>query len=551
MQAAVFGRTFANFVEATGGTDCLRKVIIHLGITGNLVRQESNDTPVAELLQRIRGTRGDQRRTFPATFQPNVLPQLPAGWQRSCLGDVADVEMGNSPPGDSYNDSGQGIPLINGPVEFSRGPFGHTLKTKFTTSPTKLCRAGDLLICVRGSTTGRTNLAGFDACIGRGVAAIRAHIFQGFLNYCVLARRDDIFNMGTGSTFPSVSQGQLWNIAIQVPPLGEQRRITAKLDELMSVCDELESRQQQRRQVRIQLNDAALDRLVTASDPAEFASAWQRVRDNFDVLYAVPENVAKLRQAIMHLAVKGKLVPQDANDDPAATVLEQIQRDRGFGKTTPVPSPEGPFPLPRGWAWATFPALGTFGRGKSRHRPRNDRKLFRDGRFPLVQTGDVARSKGIITTYTSLYNDVGLAQSRVWPKGTMCITIAANIADSGLLIFDACIPDSVVGFIPHKVFDDARFFEYFMRTAKEKLEQYAPSTAQKNINLGILEKVQVPVPPLAEIGRIVSRVNKLMSLCDELEAKLQEQRDKADLLAQAVVNAIVNEKMTDGKQLAV
>ena len=90
----------------------------------------------------------------------------------------------------------------------------------------------------------------------------------------------------------------------------------------------------------------------------------------------------------------------------------------------------------------------------------------------------------------------------------MCITIAANIADSAILGFDACIPDSVVGFIPLAEFEDAKYFEFFMRTAKAHLEEVAPSTAQKNINIGILEQVLIPIPPFAEQRRIVARISR-------------------------------------------
>src|SRR5207248_11617213 len=118
----------------------------------------------------------------------------------------------------------------------------------------------------------------------------------------------------------------------------------------------------------------------------------------------------------------------------------------------------------------------------------------------------VARSNGVIKTYTSKYNDRGLAQSKKWPAGTLCITIAANIADSGILDFDACFPDSVVGFIPAEEFPNARYFEYFLRTAKADLLDFAPATAQKNINLEILNAVVIPLPPLAELNRIVAKL---------------------------------------------
>jgi type I restriction enzyme S subunit len=138
----------------------------------------------------------------------------------------------------------------------------------------------------------------------------------------------------------------------------------------------------------------------------------------------------------------------------------------------------------------------------------------------MIQTGDVARSQGVIETYTSKYNDFGLSQSFKWPKGTLCITIAANIADSGILSFDACFPGSVVGFIPASMFENARYFEYFVRTAKANLLEFAPATAQKNINLEILTQVLIPLPPLAEQRRIVAKVDELMALCDWLEASL-------------------------------
>ena len=123
-----------------------------------------------------------------------------------------------------------------------------------------------------------------------------------------------------------------------------------------------------------------------------------------------------------------------------------------------------------------------------------------------------------------------------WPKGTLCITIAANIADSGILSFDACFPDSVVGFIPASEFPSAKYFEYFLRTAKADLLAFASATAQKNINLEILNAVLIPLPPLAEQHRIVAKVDELMVICDRLEAQLTAAQTESRRLFEAVLH---------------
>jgi type I restriction enzyme S subunit len=158
-------------------------------------------------------------------------------WPVRKLSEVAEIQMGQSPKGTSYNTSGEGVPLINGPVEFGETPFSRTKKTKFTTEPTKLCKEGDLILCVRGSTTGRMNIAGYDSCIGRGVAAIRSKEHQDWINFFVHANRENIYKLGSGSTFPNVSGAILSKIEIPIPPIAEQKQIVTILDEAFEGID--------------------------------------------------------------------------------------------------------------------------------------------------------------------------------------------------------------------------------------------------------------------------------------------------------------------------
>ena len=191
--------------------------------------------------------------------------------------------------------------------------------------------------------------------------------------------------------------------------------------------------------------------------------------------------------------------------------------------------------LPDGWQRAKLPELGRLGRGKSKHRPRNAEFLY-GGDYPFIQTGDIRYADGVITSYTQTYSDAGLAQSKLWPKGTLCITIAANIADTAILGFDACFPDSVVGFIPNEDVD-VKFIEFYIRTIKDTLERFAPATAQKNINLDVLQKVPVPLAPLVEQQRIVAEVERRLSVVGEVESAVEAGLVRAARLRQSVLRS--------------
>ena len=156
---------------------------------------------------------------------------------------------------------------------------------------------------------------------------------------------------------------------------------------------------------------------------------------------------------------------------------------------------------------ATLPELGEFGRGVSKHRPRNDPRLL-GGEYPLVQTGDVANASLYIMSYNSTYSELGLKQSKMWSKGTLCITIAANIAKTAILEFDACFPDSVVGFIANEKTNNI-FIHYWFSFFQAILESQAPESAQKNINLKILSELKVIVPEKEKQNEFVDFVDQV------------------------------------------
>lgn len=264
-----------------------------------------------------------------------------------------------------------------------------------------------------------------------------------------------------------------------------------------------------------------------------------KVKLNANKIVKAKKLINKFKQTILFAAVTGNLTEDWRSKNPdiqtAQELLKSLEVAETKRKTKEVKFDTTELPeIPNTWAWVGFSQIGELARGKSKHRPRNDVRLF-GGKYPFIQTGDVARSNGKISTFNQTYNETGLAQSRLFPKGTLCITIAANIADAGILELDACFPDSVVGFIPFKPISSADYFYYFITTVKNRLEQFAPETAQKNINLGILNELAVPLPPLEEINEIVRRVNKYLDLADQVEKQIEKAEVRVSKLTQAIL----------------
>lgn len=170
------------------------------------------------------------------------------------------------------------------------------------------------------------------------------------------------------------------------------------------------------------------------------------------------------------------------------------------------------------WEKKTLDELGTVGRGRSKHRPRNDPKLF-GGKYPFIQTADVKNANFYIINFSSTYNEEGLAQSKLWPAGTLCITIAANIADTGILAIPACFPDSIMGFVANEEIADTRFVKYCFDVLQKECKQISQGTAQDNLSWEKLSTINFLVPPLQTQKRIAS----ILSAYDDLIENNQKQ----------------------------
>ncbi len=309
---------------------------------------------------------------------------------------------------------------------------------------------------------------------------------------------------------------------LPIPPLAEQHRIVAKIEELFSELDQgvasLKTAREQLKVYRQSLLKNAFEGKLTA--------AWRTAhRDQLETATALQQRIARERQA---------------------RYQQQLADWQTAGQAGPKPKPPKPLPplsaeelaelpeLPAGWAYSYLADMGDLGRGKSKHRPRNDPRLF-GGSFPFIQTGEVKAANRVIRSHSQTYSDFGLAQSKLWPKGTLCITIAANIAETAFLGFEGCFPDSVVGFTAFEPVVRAEYIDYFIQAARTRIEAYAPATAQKNINLETLENLVVPYCSNAEQEAVLCELESKLSEADQLDQTLATALQQADALRQSIL----------------
>ncbi|GAB7016339.1 restriction endonuclease subunit S [Methanogenium cariaci] len=567
LPADILTENFETLATAKGGIPKLRETILQLAVQGRLVPQNPEDEPASVLLKKIQAEKArlvkegtiKKQKVLPPVDLDEVPYELPEGWVWTRLGDVSEIVMGNSPPGTTYNSTGNGCPLINGPVEFSFGPFGKTIETKYTTAPTKMCRKGDLLLCVRGSTTGRTNVAGFDSCIGRGVALIRPYRYNWYIYQFVHASEKNIFEKGTGSTFPSISQKDLTDLILPLPPLAEQHRIVERVDTLMQLCDELEARQDTESERRRMLLLSSLNALFDAKEPDEAAAAREILHANFDLLFDDTESIAELRKTILQLAVQGRLVEQHPEDEPASVLLEKIQAEKArlvkegkiqtFFSNKKIPQikdGEAPFIIPINWEWARLGDMC---------------ELITKGSSPKWQgINYVEESEGIlfitsenVTNYDLKLNKKKYVEekfNKIEPRSILkkddflMNLVGASIGRTAIYNVDeiANINQAVclIRVISQNRNINLKYFLHFFNSpiCISYMIDKQVDNARANLSMSNVSKFLIPLPPLAEQHRIVERVDTLMQLCDELEERVMAKEDAAERLLLSVCDRI-------------
>ncbi|KAF3980719.1 MAG: restriction endonuclease subunit S [Methylococcales symbiont of Iophon sp. n. MRB-2018] len=455
-----------------------------------------------------------------------VTKKLPKHWVWTTLGDVFNWGSGGTPKRTNPDYYDGEIPwlIIR---DLNDGPIGDS-KTKINekglnNSSAKWVEPGSVLVAMYGSI-GKLGLATERLTTNQAIAFTLPEPNDAkFLFYYLMLSRTALAQQGKGIAQKNISQTVLKAFPFPLAPLEQQKRIVAKIEELFSHIDAGIEALKKAQQLLKQYRQSVLKAAVTG----ELTKDWREANKNkLEPASQLLERILKERrqkweeQQLKQFQAKGK-VPKDDKwkgkyKEPEIAVIDIL------------PS------IPEEWVWATLPQLGELNRGKSKHRPRNDPSLY-GGDYPFIQTGDVRAANTWLKKYTQTYSNKGVAQSRLWPRGSMCITIAANIADTAILDFDACFPDSIVGFVPVNASVNVEVIEFFIRTVKSNLEKYAPATAQKNINLAILEKVAIPLLPRGEQLELLNNLKYKISMADRLESEIVTQLISADKNKQSVL----------------
>lgn len=309
---------------------------------------------------------------------------------------------------------------------------------------------------------------------------------------------------------PRVHFSKLADFPLALPPAEEQDRIVAKLELVFGALLKADAASERARTRLVKYRSTVLDRAVSG----ESTHLWREERRESPIGDSAHELIKRLAAARREEWEIAELNRQSENGNVPKSDTWKTRYPK------PVPARTQDLPnLPREWIWASLDEIGELNRGRSKHRPRGDSRLY-GGPYPFIQTGDIRRSEGTLRQHTQTYSEMGLSQSRIWPAGTLCITIAANIAETGILTYPACFPDSVVGFRQQADLINVRFVEYFIRSKRDELERYAPATAQKNINLNLLAGLAVPLPPIDEQNEIVRQVEERLAVADQLAERI-------------------------------
>ncbi|MFA0195671.1 restriction endonuclease subunit S [Vibrio artabrorum] len=548
----------------------LRELILELAVRGKLVPQDPTDEPASVLLERIAEEKAQlikdkkikKNRKQPAITQEEIYFSVPKSWGYARLEDVYDVRDGTH---DSPKPTSEGYPLVTS-KNLSSG--------KLDLSEVKLISEEDHMKVIERSRVDRNDiLFAMIGSIGNPVIVDTEVEFSiknvglfkyynpqdsspNYLNYFLKYAAEIMKKQSAGGVQPFVSLGKLRGFVMPTPPLAEQHRIVAKVDELMTLCDQLEQQTEASIEAHQTLVEVLLNTLTSSENADELMQNWARISEHFDTLFTTEASIDQLKQTILQLAVMGKLVPQDPTDEPAAKLLERIAeekaqliKDKKIKKQKallPIAEDEKPFELPMGWEWCRFEDVVDIQSGITKGRKLVNRALKT---IPYLSVANVQRGFLNLSNVKEIELPVDELEKFGVQNGDLLITEGGDWDKVGR----TAIWRDEIEYVAHQnhVFKARPFLREQSEVWLEMYlnapfaRDYFAGSSKQTTNLASINKTQlrgcfIAVPPKKEKQNIVRKVDDLMVFCDQLIELLQESQITQLHLTNAIVEQAAN-----------
>ncbi|WP_165770181.1 restriction endonuclease subunit S [Cronobacter sakazakii] len=545
------------------GIKKLRELILELAVRGKLVPQDPNDEPASELLKRIAAEKAElvkqgkikKQKPLPEINEEEKAFELPEGWEWVRLGELFNSIASGGTPSKSNPE------FWNGDIPWASvkdlGKEKYISKTQDYISHqgleagSKLADEGDILICTRMGL-GKIGIASRPVAFNQDLKSVKLtssiplNFF--FNTYSTVKIK------GKGTTVEGIKQEQLLNYVIGLPTVNEQHQIVEKVDELMSLCDQLEQQSLTSLEAHQQLVETLLATLTDSQNAEELAENWVRISQYFDTLFTTEASIDALKQTILQLAVMGKLVPQDPSDEPASELLKRIEQEKAqlvkegkIKKQKPLPpvsDEEKPFDLPEGWSFCRLQDITnliTDGKhGDCSNKSDSgyyflSAKDINDGKLNYKFARQIEPDE-----FLEVHKRTNLQIGDICMVNTGATVGKMAIVDDDALVSHTTFQKSVAIIKPASPFIFNLYIYIFLESQAPALRIKSGGSAINNLLLGDLKKNITSLPPLGEQKRIVNKVNELNFICGQLKSRLQSAQQTQLHLADALTDAALN-----------
>lgn len=562
MNAEKLIELYDRVAEAPDAIPRLRRFVLDLAVRGKLVEQDAGDEPATELLRRAANS-AHSRPTVPkgstkqAKSSVGAIPpfKLPRSWVWARIGEIFRYDIGiKRDPAELQADRWL-LELEDIEKETGKLLCRATAADRESKSTKSEFVAGDILYGKLRPYLTKVIVADLPGYSTTEIVALRP-IPDMSPQFCALAlRRPDfvehVTRLGQGTKMPRLRTEDAVAAYFPVPPLAEQHRIVARVDELMALLDRLEAARSAREATRDRFTAASLTRLTTPA-PDTRAADTQSTLDALSGLSSRRDQIKGLRQTILNLAVRGQLVPQDPEDEPARALIERVGRlpePPRYAKRSRevIPGSCGlsinktDRPLPTGWIWVP---LVDVARIESGHTPSRSRPDWWNGEVPWMGLVDARiHNNGRIFDTIQHTNAAGLENSaaRLLPAGTVCFSRTASVGYVVVMGRPMATSQDFVNWVPGAALT-SEWLQLVFVSERPSIPQFSKGAVHQTIYYPAWLSMFLALPPLAEQRRIVAKVDELMALCDRLEAALTT----ADTTRARLLEALLHEALAPG-----